>query len=185
MKMMLTGKGPIKCAAAVALAVALLACLSCATNRGAQAGGQQPELLMEDNLATLKAGGSWALVSFESGGMTTALDRTDNLIAGAFTLEILKADGAAENEFRLAGRGMPNRYNTTVTVEHDGRLKMLVLAATLMAAFAEPEALKEREFFQFIERMQALSRRDGGLIIATTDADGKPVTLRFEPFSAP
>jgi hypothetical protein len=137
--------------------------------------------------------GLWALESFSLGGAENYLNRDEPMLkSGEYTIEILRTENAAVDEYLLAGKGAPNRYRTTVSVDAHGRIRVMPVIATLMMAFAEPQILKERQYMTFIENMRSFEITGGDgkppsptRLIINSAFNGAEVVLRFVPYSAP
>ena len=114
----------------------------------AEAGGKQQPTLA----------GDWYLTEIKTPSRTIHIDRA-----------ALEADGMGdvfslrfEGEERVSGKGAPNRYTAPVEWGDDFTLSIGTAAATLMMAFKEPEALKEREFFDYLSQVVRYSFGPGG-----------------------
>ena len=112
------------------------------------------------------------------------------LIAVRTTPEIdLDRDKLAEEGFgefftlrfdgeRASGIGAPNRYTAPYT--HDGQgLSIGHAASTMMAAFREPEQLKEHEFFAYLQNTVQWNLADGKLELHTKKSDATGAILVF------
>jgi hypothetical protein len=135
------------------------------------------------NLPVLADSGEWALQEISLGGETVTIDR-DQLGAfeDAFTLRVAKTD--EPDSYVFSGKAAPNRFNMPVKVGEDGGLTVSPPAATLMAAFMEPEVLKEREYLQYLENISLVQMSGSLLVLETADEAGQPVSLYFAPFAA-
>ncbi|MDR2729380.1 MAG: META domain-containing protein [Treponema sp.] len=51
----------------------------------------------------------------------------------------------------LAGTGSPNRYSAPYTLENENGISVKLIRSTLMAAFREPEKLKEHEYYVYLQ----------------------------------
>jgi heat shock protein HslJ len=132
-------------------------------------------------LAVLADSGEWGLAEIAVNGETAAIDREQLGVFGdAFTLRVVAdADG-----YFWSGKAAPNRFRMPVTVGDDGALTVLPPAATLMAAFGEPDVLKENEYLQYLTNSKRIQVSDDRLVLETADADGQSVSLTFVPFTA-
>jgi heat shock protein HslJ len=98
--------------------------------------------------------------------------------------ELLDADGMGDvyslrfDEGRISGKGAPNRYMAPYTEERDG-LTLGPVAGTQMAALKEPEALKEREYFAYLNRVTRWSLKGDRLELTTVDEQGRAAALVF------
>jgi hypothetical protein len=134
-------------------------------------------------LPMLADAGEWALEEISVGGETTVIDRDRlGVFEGAFTLRVVKTD--EPGMYIFSGKAAPNRFNMPVKVGEDGGLTVSPPAATLMATFEEPEALKEREYLQYLENSSLIQMSGNWLVLETADEDGQPVFLYFAPSAA-
>jgi hypothetical protein len=53
-----------------------------------------------------------------------------------------------------------------------------------MAAFFEPDVLKEDEYLQYLVNTKSITSSGERLVIETVDADGQSATLTFVPYVA-
>jgi hypothetical protein len=136
----------------------------------------------DQHLAVLVDAGEWMLAGISTDGKTVAIDREQlGAFDDAFTLQVSKTDDSGG--YLLSGKAAPNRYNMPVKVGENGELAVSPPATTLMAAFAEPDVLKEHEYLQYLANIRSVQISGGHLILETMDADGQPVSLAFEPFA--
>jgi len=118
----------------------------------------------------------WILLEIKSQGKTVRIDRKkleDNNMGGAFTINF--------EESRVSGMGAPNRYFGPYTVDSKNKLSIGALASTLMAAFYEPEELKEKEFFDYLTKANRLNIKSGKLRLYSVNGSGAETVLTFEP----
>jgi heat shock protein HslJ len=119
-------------------------------------------------------GKDWRLVEIraEAGGVN--LDRSVMEIEGvgdAFTLRF--------EEDRVNGVALPNRYFGPYTQEGQA-ISFQAIASTLMASSRELDALKEREYFAYLEQVQSWAWRQGRLELHSAAPDGRQVVLIFD-----
>jgi hypothetical protein len=131
-------------------------------------------------LAGLADSGEWALAGISDGGKAVAIDRDElgalgEVFRDAFTLQVSGAAG----EYVLSGKAAPNRFSMPVRVAEDGTLTVSPPRATLMAAFNEPEVLKEAEYLRYLANVTAVKESGGQLILDTVDEVGQSVSLTF------
>jgi heat shock protein HslJ len=120
------------------------------------------------------SGTAWKLAALEPAlPDRPAFNRADLTDAGAFTLSFDAAEG------RIAGKGFPNRYFGPYETA-GGTITIRGIAGTLMAAFNEPESLKEREYYNLLEAVRSWELIDGRLILRSQKEGTDPVTLTFE-----
>ncbi|MDR2924001.1 MAG: META domain-containing protein [Treponema sp.] len=80
---------------------------------------------------------------------------------------------------RVSGVGCPNRYFAPYALTEKKALDIKPIAGTLMAALFEPEQLKEREFFAYLENADKWNIVKGNLELRSTNDDGAEVVLVF------
>jgi hypothetical protein len=118
-------------------------------------------------------GKAWRLaeIRIETGGIR--LDRAAMEADGlgdAFTLTF-------EDE-KIGGAALPNRYFGPYT--RNGRdLTFGRIASTLMASFKELDVLKEREYFDYLDRVQRWAWDGDRLELHSTAPDGRGAVLIF------
>jgi len=119
-------------------------------------------------------GKEWILLEIKSQGKTVTIDRkkleTGNM-GGAFTINF--------DEGRVSGMGAPNRYFGPYTVDSKNVLSIGDLASTMMAAFFEPEELKEKEFLDYLSKASRLKIKSGKLELYSTNSTGAKTVLVF------
>jgi heat shock protein HslJ len=115
----------------------------------------------------------WKLASVRTGTGNIILDR-NQLIAGGFgdVFTIQFAD-------QVSGRGAPNRYFGPYEAGKDRSLSIKNVAATLMAPIREPEQLKEREFFNYLENVYRWNISQGNLELFTRGEGGVEAVMVF------
>lgn len=108
--------------------------------------GQKPAVQagqIEESSPRDVMGVEWILLEIRENGKTIILDRNKleaDQMGAAFSLRF-------EDE-RVSGTAWPNRYSAECSWD-GGAVSFGPAAATKMAAFREPEALKENEFFRY------------------------------------
>ena len=80
---------------------------------------------------------------------------------------------------RISGIGAPNRYFAPYTLGNDNALTISTIAGTLMAAFAEPEHLKEHEYFSLLQNVSRWDLADGNLLLYSVNKDNAEVVMIF------
>jgi len=80
---------------------------------------------------------------------------------------------------RASGTGCPNRYFSPYTLAEKQAISIQPIASTLMLALSEPEQLKEREFFSYLEKANKWNIRKGNLKLYSTNNEGAEVFLVF------
>jgi heat shock protein HslJ len=122
---------------------------------------------------------AWQLVSLEKGGEIIKVDRENpesGITRDWYTLNFADNDG----EKRISGKGAPNTYSASCDFGDDSTIGFSRIAATRMAAFFEPDVLKEQEYFQYLERVDRWAMNDSmNLLLFTTAEGGEKVILIF------
>jgi len=80
---------------------------------------------------------------------------------------------------RVSGVGCPNRYFAPYALADKQGIDIKPVAGTLMAALFEPEPLKEREFFAYLENADKWNLVKGNLELRTTSNQGVEISLIF------
>ncbi len=80
---------------------------------------------------------------------------------------------------RVSGAGCPNRYFSPYTLGEKQAISIQPIASTLMLALSEPEQLKERDFFSYLEKANKWTVRKGNLKLYSTNNEGAVVYLVF------
>jgi heat shock protein HslJ len=118
-------------------------------------------------------GKDWELVEIRIETGAISLDRARMEADGlgdAFTLKF--------EEDRLSGMALPNRYFGPYTRKGQA-IEIKGLASTLMAAFKELEALKEHDYFGYLERTQSWEVSRNALELHSAAPDGQKAVLVF------
>jgi len=80
---------------------------------------------------------------------------------------------------RVSGAGCPNRYFSPYTLAEKQAISIHPIASTLMLALSEPEQLKEREFFSYLEKADQWNLVKGNLELRSKNNEGAAVVLVF------
>jgi len=80
---------------------------------------------------------------------------------------------------RANGAGCPNRYFSPYTLSEKQAINIQPIASTLMLALSEPEQLKERDFFSYLEKADQWNLANGNLELRSTNNEGATVFLVF------
>jgi heat shock protein HslJ len=118
----------------------------------------------------------WHLSAVRLNAKTIVIDR--NALAEYFD-EIFTLHFS---EGRLSGVGAPNRYFGPYTLADRQAISIGALASTLMAAFREPEELKEHEFFAYLQNVTRWNLAGENLYLYSRGDDGREAILVFTPF---
>lgn len=93
-------------------------------------------------------GKEWRLIEIRTDPRNIIYDRKDLEADGYGNIFTLNFDAE-----RLSGTGAPNRYMAPYTLGEDQSITVQPIAGTLMAAFREPERLKEHDYFTYMENV--------------------------------
>jgi heat shock protein HslJ len=99
----------------------------------------------------------WRLTAFIAPSGSIDLSRQKLETDGMGDFYTLRFDGD-----RLGGKGAPNRYSAPYTLGNGQTLSIGPAAATLMAAFREPE-LKEHDYFAYLGKVSRWNYEEGKL----------------------
>jgi hypothetical protein len=116
----------------------------------------------------------WVLTEVRINGERTAFNRAA-LIADdfgdVFTLSFT-------NEV-VSGVGAPNLYSAPYRLGEDRSIRIMMMRSTLMAAFREPEHLREHTFFQYMQNVYEWNLVNSKLELLSKTEDGDEVVLVF------
>jgi heat shock protein HslJ len=123
------------------------------------------------------AGIEWKLaeVRAPAGNPASRFSRGELAEAGMENAYTLRFD-----KDRLSGTGAPNRYSAPYEAGAGKTLSVKAIAGTLMASFREPESLKEREYFNYLERVARWDLIQNKLLLYTRNEQGEETVLVFE-----
>jgi hypothetical protein len=117
---------------------------------------------------------NWKLMEVRAGTNNVIFKRdmlTEESLKDAYTLRF-DAEG-------VRGVGCPNRYLAPYTLGDKQAVDIKTIAGTLMASLFEPEQLKEREYFVYLENADSWNIVKGNLELRSTNAEGAAVFLIF------
>jgi heat shock protein HslJ len=80
---------------------------------------------------------------------------------------------------RVSGAGYPNRYFAPYELAENQAIDIKPIASTLMLALSEPEQLKERDFFSYLEKADQWNLAKGNLELRSKNNEGAEVVLVF------
>ena len=119
-------------------------------------------------------GKEWVLTEIRSAGNTVLIDRkkyeADNM-ENYFTISF--------NDSRVNGVGAPNRYFGPYTIDSGRKLTLGNMASTLMAAFKEPDELKEYRYYGYLSDITRWDLRNGKLELYSSNSAGAEVVLVY------
>jgi heat shock protein HslJ len=122
-------------------------------------------------------GKEWRLAEIRTEPENIVFDRNklvDEGFADIFTLNF--------NAAQISGKGAPNRYVAPYELasENDANISIKNVAGTLMAPIVEPEKLKEREFFAYLQNTRKWNIVNGNLELTTKGPDGREAVMVFK-----
>ncbi|GHT71659.1 hypothetical protein FACS1894110_25080 [Spirochaetia bacterium] len=153
----------------VVLALTVLALCAACVSAPVSASVQETALSFTD-----VQGKEWKLIEVRTAPLNIPLDRdalAEEGFADVFTLSF--------DAGQLQGKGVPNRYRGPYEAGEGQSLKIKNIAATLMAAFREPEALKEHEYFAYLQNIYRWNIGKGNLELFTKNEDGREAVLVY------
>jgi heat shock protein HslJ len=80
---------------------------------------------------------------------------------------------------RASGAGCPNRYFSPYALAEKQAISIQPIASTLMLALFEPEQLKERDFFSYLEKADQWNLVNGNLELRSKNNESAAVVLVF------
>ena len=116
----------------------------------------------------------WKLAEVQIGGKDIGFERGKLAEEGFGDMFTLRFD----NE-RINGIGAPNRYFAPYTLGDKNSIAIKTIAGTMMAAFREPEALKEHEYYALLQNAYKWNLVKGNLTLYSKDSNGSEVILIF------
>ncbi|GHV51536.1 hypothetical protein AGMMS49579_07070 [Spirochaetia bacterium] len=141
-------------------------CVACA---GAPAVVQATALSFTD-----VQGKEWKLIEVRTAPQNIPLDRAALAEEGFADVFTLSFDAG-----QLQGKGVPNRYRGPYEAGEGQSLEIKNVIATLMAAFREPEGLKEHEYFAYLQNTYRWNISKGNLELFTKNEDSREAVLVY------
>ena len=119
-------------------------------------------------------GKEWILDEVKTASGTIVMDRkkleTDGM-GGVYTITF--------DTEQVSGMGAPNRFRGPYTRGEGQTLSFGKMAGTLMAAFKEPDGLKEHEYYAYLDAVSRWDLRGDKLELYTKDSSGTEAVLIF------
>ena len=118
-------------------------------------------------------GNEWKLVEVYINGRNTSFSRNTlpEELKNFFTVNF-----DAQN---VSGIGAPNRYSAPYTKGGNQTISIMLIRSTQMAAFLEPEKLKEHDFFIYMQNASSWKLNGNNLELFSKTPDGVEVRLVF------
>jgi len=116
----------------------------------------------------------WKLMEVRAGKDKIIFERGMLAQEGPKEYFTLRFDGE-----RVSGTGCPNRYFAPYTLAEKQSIDIKPIAGTLMAALFEPEQLKEREFFSYLENADKWNIVKENLELYSKNEQGAQTVLVF------
>jgi heat shock protein HslJ len=120
-------------------------------------------------------GKEWKLSEVRSSAAASRFSRQELVEIGMGNAYTLRFD-----EERLAGMGAPNRYFAPYEPGEEQALSIKLIASTEMASFRDPESLKEREYFAYLQNVNKWDLVQGKLQLHSVNVQGEETVLVFE-----
>jgi heat shock protein HslJ len=79
----------------------------------------------------------------------------------------------------MSGVGAPNRYTAPYTLGEGQTINISMIRSTLMASIFEPEKLKEREYFAYLQNAYEWGYANNRLHIKSKTAENAEVIMIF------
>jgi heat shock protein HslJ len=118
----------------------------------------------------------WKLVEVRTGSERIVFDRGKLRSEELDTIFTIQFDGTM-----VSGEGAPNKYRGPYQQGEAQKLSFGNMAATLMANIREPEKLRERQYFDFLSRVNRWAYTQGRLELYSTDENGQEAVLAYIP----
>ncbi|MCL2185009.1 MAG: META domain-containing protein [Treponema sp.] len=116
-------------------------------------------------------GKEWKLIEVRINNTNTGYNRSSLAQTDAFTLNF--------HEENISGTGAPNRYSAPFTLGEGNDITIMMVRATLMAAFLEPDRLKEHDFFGYIQNVYKWNLVNNNLELNSRTNNGAEILLLF------
>jgi hypothetical protein len=116
----------------------------------------------------------WKLTEVRADNGNITFDRSTLVNEGFGDIFTLRFDAE-----RINGVAAPNRYFAPYTLAEKQAIDIGPIAGTLMLAIHEPEKLKERDFFAYLENADKWNLAKGKLELRSTNDEGAAVFLVF------
>ncbi len=143
---------------------------------GTGAGSQRNET-SETNNSTVSPssiiGHEWKLIEVHVDGRDTGFNRS-TLPAEPGNFLTLNFD--AQN---ISGVGVPNLYSAPYTQGANQSLSIMLIRATMMASFFQPENITEHDFFTYMQNAYSWKLDNNNLELLSKTQDGSEVRLVF------
>jgi len=120
------------------------------------------------------SGKNWKLMEVKIGAESLQINRKK-----------LDADGTGDfftfsiNDDRVSGRAAPNRYTAAYKTGDNNALTLTAPASTLMASIYAPEEIEEKEYFEYLIKVNRWKLNQGKLELYTTDKTGTEAIMVF------
>ena len=163
---------------AVVLLVAVIALAACKSGPDATSGASKSRsssAVADSTDFADVVGMDWRLVQIRRASGRIEINR-DKLTAEGFGEIFTLRFG----DTLVSGTGAPNTYRGPYTLSGNQAVSMGPMASTQMAAFREPEELKEHDFYGYLHDVYRWNLANGNLEL-NTRANGTEAVLVFAP----
>ena len=123
------------------------------------------------NIGTIR-NRDWILQEVRIGTATVKIDRTGTANENSIYTIRFDAD-------RISGTGAPNRFFAPYTATGNSALSIGMIAGTLMAPLFERSDLRERDYFNYLQKIYRWSLINGKLELYTLDDKNLEVILIY------
>ena len=121
------------------------------------------------------SGKEWLLTEIRLPDNSVVFDRSTLKSEGFGNIFTLNFDAE-----RLSGTGAPNKYFAPFTVDKKQVIKVQMIAGTLMAPLREPEKLKERDYFDYLQNAYKWNFTGTEFELFSKDKNGTEVTMVYK-----
>lgn len=157
--------------AIVPIAVTLIGCAGTPSNAAPSTQVAAPVIAAPAPDFSGVKGKEWKLTEVHINGANTGYNRSSLAQTDAFTLNF--------HEENISGIGAPNRYSAPFTLGEGSDITIMLVRATLMAAFMEPDRLREHDFFGYIQNVYKWNQKNDKLELNSRTSSGAEVLLFF------
>jgi len=118
----------------------------------------------------------WYLIEVRHLPEEIVFDRHTLKEEGFDTIFTLRFDNVDQ---RINGIGAPNNYFAPYALSDKQGIAIKPIASTLMVAIHEPEKLKERDYFTYLQNVNRWNLSEGNLQLYSVGEDGVEVIMTF------
>ena len=119
-------------------------------------------------------GNELKLIEVRINGSNTGFNRSDLVSNGFGDFFTLNFDAS-----NISGVGAPNQYSAPYTLGNGKNIKILMVRSTMMAAFREPDKLREHDYFNYIQSAYRWDQVNDNLELYSKIENGSEIVLVF------